>query len=1212
MTMLNFLRFFVIVLLGLGTGLAAQGVDLQRLLQNDPSLKKQFDALNSGNSERNNGFGVPTSRAPQVLNANDLRGNPALILQSEGQPPQEPSVLSQYFSILTGQQLPVYGADEFRQMQDETLLFFNTTGRDYRLAAGDVLRVTLRGFQEVDQTVAIGRDGYLVLNTLPPIQVSGHTIGEIQEQLLDILRLDDASASAYLTLDTARLITVQVSGNVNAPRTLAVPAYTPLSRIFAYAGGISDNGSLRNVTLRDRNGEMSQVDFYEFLQNPLGAHDPLVADSARVFVGDKGATVATTGFVARPGIYELPEGETQITVSDLLKLSGTTFVPPGAVVEALYFDEDGTANSRPVALTDVLSAGEALTVRFVETRDVSTIQVSGAAIGEYSLATNKALPVKDVLKNASVLKPEALLNFALIVGRNVVNRAIDLEHALMDPAITIPAGATLYVFEQSEYRELVSANPNDTVDPMAAAITQAAVAEIYLNGERLAYVPPSDTRSLTDSIRPFYSPTPQTVLDFALIQRVGVESQKVDAISLRDVLSKASDVKMRAGDRLFVFEKTFYQNLIKTVRGDSDLDGLYADTAMKLGGQISTAGVTHNTGGSDSSLAELEQSHRVAREKEKLALVVEVLNFAEVTRIELDGEIIAFLPFHDVMTLGDVVDILGGLPADLSTELAFVSEYRSSQPPMAVNLSAADYIRLRPKQTIHFMTGSTYRDILGSYNSPRSSPLLDMARQTELASIYVDGRLVSLIAPHKFLDTSDYFSRAIADSSIYPLYANLLRKREGGDGWRFGAVVPSQFLDQKGQFKLKQSDRVDIYTTKFVRSNMTDSNEGADIEQAQVRNVSTSDLAEDEAVENLVESVDAQVKLAREANNAAAARAISFDSEIVSRGILSMRQATRSVTGAVQYPGLYPIAGEVSLSDLIDAAGGVLEGVDETQVLITRLANQNGRLVRSGSTRVDLTQRDPASVQLKGQYFVNVPYIINDAVSGTVTLKGEVERPGTYVFGRSETLHDVLKRAGGLTKTAYPLGAVFSRESAKKSEAEANDILAGQVEAAVLGLASSNSGSAGEQIKAVLGFSKLLREQEVVGRLSVNVLQADHSVPVYLEDKDVLTIPKRPSHVSVIGSVSRNTMASYAPEKRAADYVAAAGGVTRVADQKRAYILLPNGESMPLGRGLIIPPGAVLVIPPKVDKLSILGLTDVIARVLGNIATSVLAINNVN
>ncbi|MDB4020282.1 SLBB domain-containing protein [Planktomarina temperata] len=1208
--MLNLVRSILFGFVLLGTGLAAQGVDLQRLLQNDPDLKKQIDALNLGNSQRNDTFGVPTSQPPQLLNSNDLRGNPALIFQSEVQSPQGKSVLSQYFSILTGQVLRVYGADEFRQTQDENLIFFNTTGQDYRLAAGDVLRVTLRGFEEVDQTVQIGRDGFLVLSNLPPIQVSGHTIGKVEERLLDILRLDDASASAYLALDTARLITVQVSGNVNAPRTLAVPAYTPLSRIFSYAGGIADNGSLRNVILSDRNGEMSQVDFYEFLQNPLGATDPVVVDNARVFVGDKGATLATTGFVARPGIYELPKGETQIAVTDLLKLSGTSFVPPGAVVEALYFDEDGTPDSRPVTLSEELFAGEALRVRFVETRDVSTIQVRGAVIGEYSLATTKALPVKDVLKNASVLKPEALLNFALIMGPNVVNRAIDLEHALLDPAITIPAGATLYVFEQSEYRALVSANPNDTVDPLAAAITQAEVAEIYLNGERLAYIPPSDTRRLADAIRPFYAPTPQTVLDFALIQRFGGEGQKVEAISLRDVFSTVSDQKMRVGDRLFVFEKTFYQNLLKTLQGEFEPDGAFAESDLREGLLRGDGQTLVET---DQSMVLLQQqNYRHAQEKEKLALVVEVLSSADVIRIELDDEIIGFLPFYDVMTLGDVVDILGGLPANLSTELAFLTEYRTSQLPTAVNLGAADFIRLKPKQTLHFMTGPTYRDILGSYNSPKSTPLLDMARQTELASIYVDGQLVSLIAPHKFLNASEYFSRLIAGPSIYPLYANLLRKQNGGDGWRFDTIIPSQLLDQQGQFKLKPSDRVDIYTTQFVRSNMIDLNEGADIEQAQFSNLTTPGLTENQTVEELEESVEAQVQLAREANNAGAAKAISLDNEIVLRGILSMRQATRSVTGAVQYPGLYPVAGEVSLSDLIDAAGGVLEGVDETQILITGLTTEDGRLLNRGSNLIDLTKRDPASVRLKGQYFVNVPFIINDAVSGSITINGEVERPGTYVFGRSETLHDVLKRAGGLTKTAYPLGAVFFRESAKKSEAEANDILAGQVEASILSLASSDVGSAGDQINAVLGFSKLLREQEVVGRLAVNVLQADHSVPVYLEDKDILTIPKRPSHVSVIGSVNRNTMASYAPEKRAADYVAAAGGVTRVADQKRTYILLPNGESMPLRRGAIIPPGAVLVVPPKVDKLSILGLTDVIARVLGNIATSVLAINNVN
>jgi hypothetical protein len=95
-----------------------------------------------------------------------------------------------------------------------------------------------------------------------------------------------------------------------------------------------------------------------------------------------------------------------------------------------------------------------------------------------------------------------------------------------------------------------------------------------------------------------------------------------------------------------------------------------------------------------------------------------------------------------------------------------------------------------------------------------------MARQTELASIYIDGRLVSLIAPHKFLNASDYFSRVLSDYSIYPLYANLVRKRQDSDGWRFSSLMPGQFYDQKSQFKIKPSDRVDIYTTKFVRSSV--------------------------------------------------------------------------------------------------------------------------------------------------------------------------------------------------------------------------------------------------------------------------------------------------------------------------------------------------------------------------------------------------------
>jgi len=138
-----------------------------------------------------------------------------------------------------------------------------------------------------------------------------------------------------------------------------------------------------------------------------------------------------------------------------------------------------------------------------------------------------------------------------------------------------------------------------------------------------------------------------------------------------------------------------------------------------------------------------------------------------------------------------------------------------------------------------------------------------------------------------------------------------------------------------------------------------------------------------------------------------------------------------------------------------------------------------------------------------------------------------------------------------------------------------------------------------------------LRNQEVTGRLTVNVTLPDPTSPIYLENGDKLIIPKRPSHVSVIGSVQKDTIVSYSAQKSFSDYVSSSGGTNKIADLKRAYVLLPNGESTSANENAIIPPGSVIVIPPKTDRLSVLGLTDIVSRVLGNIATSVLAINNV-
>ena len=121
-----------------------------------------------------------------------------------------------------------------------------------------------------------------------------------------------------------------------------------------------------------------KIDFYDFLQSPIGANDPVVTDASRIFVGNQNNTVAAMGFVARPGIYELDEEVTEISVRTLLELSGTRILAPGTTLEALYVDAEGYTQRRALTQSGTINAGEVLNLRFLATRLTDAVNVKGA------------------------------------------------------------------------------------------------------------------------------------------------------------------------------------------------------------------------------------------------------------------------------------------------------------------------------------------------------------------------------------------------------------------------------------------------------------------------------------------------------------------------------------------------------------------------------------------------------------------------------------------------------------------------------------------------------------------------------------------------------------------------------------------------------------------------------------------------------------------
>jgi protein involved in polysaccharide export with SLBB domain len=433
--------------------------------------------------------------------------------------------------------------------------------------------------------------------------------------------------------------------------------------------------------------------------------------------------------------------------------------------------------------------------------------------------------------------------------------------------------------------------------------------------------------------------------------------------------------------------------------------------------------------------------------------------------------------------------------------------------------------------------------------------------------IFVNGQQYGFLPSDVRFSNTRLARELTRTAEIYPLYAEVATQAPDGYSFETRSFALGALASRQSTFSTQASMRLDFYTQEFIRRFVLPNNP-----------VKTT--------------------------------------EDLSKAVETLRAAGRFISGAVRQPGQYPVAADLSLDLFLRVAGGALPNADLKNVILrTYVVSRNGEIDLQRSKRIDLTAVSPASIKLSGNYDILIPALVNNAVSGVVALNGQVQRPGNYTVGRDETLHDIIERAGGFTEVAYPLGAVLTRQSLKEEQTRANLSLARQVEQSILSLSQNASAEQSQQIPAVIGLANQLRTLSGSGRQIVNAALKSGENPVFLEDGDSLFIPKRPSHVSVIGSVYNEVSAVYAPYKTPRNYISEAGGTSKIADSKNVYMVLPNGQSEPIGEidsaNVIIPPGAVLIVPPKVDKLSPLGLSRVVSDILSNIATSVLAINAV-
>lgn len=323
-----------------------------------------------------------------------------------------------------------------------------------------------------------------------------------------------------------------------------------------------------------------------------------------------------------------------------------------------------------------------------------------------------------------------------------------------------------------------------------------------------------------------------------------------------------------------------------------------------------------------------------------------------------------------------------------------------------------------------------------------------------------------------------------------------------------------------------------------------------------------------------------------------------------------LRERIVLVAGAVRRPGAYPIAGPVSVDAMVRAAEGIaVDAVDPVVEIVratpgpverTSLAGGMGAmaslLVNPGDRLAFLSAR-------------------REFAAGTVTIEGEVNRPGTYNIRQGEKLSDLLARAGGLAPEAYAYGAVFTRQSVQQAQQEGFRRTAREMYNGLFAVMARTSEGQNNDVAGAVALIGALASVEAPGRVVVEadprVLALRPDLDIALERGDRLFIPRRPNYVLALGDVLNPGALQFVDGKEVARYVGEAGGTMSTADRGRMFVVLPNGTAQPVSLGgwgggnFMPPPGTTIIVPKNIDPLFKLGVIRDITTIVAQLATSV-------
>ena len=211
--------------------------------------------------------------------------------------------------------------DEYFNSMPSTFMPINdpAASSDYILDVDDILFIQLIGDRSEEYEYKIDRSGNISIPDIGFIKLAGLSLMSANELINKTLREYFVETEAVISLKEIRDISILVTGYVEKPGFYILSGYSNIFHAIVSAGGISKNGSFRNIKVK-RNGEIIETfDLYKaFIFGDTSSSISLRSGDS-VVVASTNNLIPLIGAFNREAIYEFTDGD---SIEDLIFYAG--------------------------------------------------------------------------------------------------------------------------------------------------------------------------------------------------------------------------------------------------------------------------------------------------------------------------------------------------------------------------------------------------------------------------------------------------------------------------------------------------------------------------------------------------------------------------------------------------------------------------------------------------------------------------------------------------------------------------------------------------------------------------------------------------------------------------------------------------------------------------------------------------------------------------